>query len=214
MPDGYNGPGKREFDKTLGEYMECRFQQMRWASKTGNVLRQWESKGGEKDDIRDGYDLAMVEPEQRVAETARLHRVLQWTDLIVAEDDGQWSFAQVLEKPKKKPGAGGHPLGSFASTAAATIEGYRAGKDGSTGLADCPYPPESSEAARWAEGFGQGMEDRPPPKPEKVRKGKAAAGEANGEQPPKRTRRSMLALPAPDQMPAEMPDEDVPAPVN
>ena len=205
MPDGYNGPGKKERDKALGEYMECRFQQMRWASKTGNVLRRWEARGGEKDDIRYSYGLAMADPEQRAAEARRLHRVLQWDDLIKAGDDGQWSFARVLEKPRRKIGAGGHPLGSFPSTAMATIEGYKAGKDGSTSLADCPYPPDSSEAARWAEGFGQGMEDRPPPKPEKQSGRKKGAANGGADAAPRRGRR--LALPAPDAIPSEMPDE-------
>lgn len=197
MPDtGYNGPGKREFDKALGEYMECRFQQMRWASKTGNVLRVWESRGGVRADIRTGYDLAKAEPEERAAETVRLHRVLEWSDLIRPGEDGQWSFADMLEKPHKQPGAGGHPLGSFASTAMATIEGYKAGKDGSTSLADCHYPPDSAEAGRWAEGFGQGLEDRPPPKPEKE-SGRTGAA-SNGADAAPRRRRGRLALAAPE----------------
>lgn len=194
--NGYNGPGRRESDKALGEYMECRFQQMRWASKTGNVLRVWESRGGKKKDIQFGYDLAKATQEERAQKVGDQHRVLEWSDLIRPGENGQWSFADMLERPHKQPGAGGHQLGSFASTAMATIEGYKAGKDGSTALADCPYPPDSAEAGRWAEGFGQGLEDRPPPKPEKE-SGRAGAA-SNGADAAPRRRRGRLALGAPE----------------
>ncbi len=56
-PDGYNGPGRETALETAADYEEERFTVMQATSRCGAILRAWERKGGDANDIRDLYVL-------------------------------------------------------------------------------------------------------------------------------------------------------------
>jgi hypothetical protein len=189
---GYNGPGKDAYLDRLGKHIHIRFNIMRWMSKAAHNLAAWESSGGDKRDILDGYLLTKLTGEERAAEAMRINRVWAWHGVAKEEKQGQWSFVEALEPAKEQIGAGGHPLGSLPSVELAKHDGYQSGKQGHLNLSDNHWPSDTLEAGAWAEGFGMGMEDRPAPKPAKAKNGEA------DDEPKAPRKRGQRALPAPD----------------
>lgn len=181
-PDGYEGPGKNDYHETVGALLEEHFNQMQAMANQSAIMREWESRGGNKNDLKDGRLFAKMEPEERHAEALRNMRVWQWNDVIELDADAQMEFASALKTPENK-----FPLGTRASIALANIDGFKAGKErDGLGLADNPWPDKQrcvGERDAWAEGWGKGFRYRPPPKPSKE--------EANGED------RKPLAIAAP-----------------
>ena len=186
-----NGPERRQFLDRLGEYTEIRFQQMRWASKAGALLARFEAEGGNRDDIRDGFDLGKLNPEERQAEVRRQMKVAGYMGVTSWSEDGQGSFTATFDAPTDELdtlGAGGAPIGSRLSLARSHADGYNSGKLGAE-LSACPFAAESEEAKAWEVGFHDGIEDRKPPK----RRASPANGTSESEQP---------AEEAPEQPPA------------
>lgn len=211
----YNGPGKDAFLEACAEYEEHRFAIMRATSLAGHVLSGWEDKGGNKNDIRDGFVLRQMTPEEQRAELRRQARVAGWLGIISEDQTGQTSFIKAFEAPAKAAetlGIGGAPLGSRLSEVRAKTAGFNDGKAKAgpglqDGLAQYEWEPDSPEALAYAEGWGDGNKLRPPPK---VRKGESDTGNpvseatdsgdpAPAEEAPKqrRGRGAVPALPAP-----------------
>ena len=179
MPDGSNGPSKEDYDQTLGRYINAMYEMMRAKGKCGQILDGWERRGGRKQRIQIGYKIVNMDDEKRRDFVADNLYVFGINALLTEETTGQLSFAAAMEAPKpKRPGAGGHPLGSASSIGIAKFDGYESGKRGSLALADNPWMGvDGAEGERnsWDEGFGQGVEDRPLPKVAK------AASQPDGE---------------------------------
>ena len=174
----YNGPDKPTFDDHLAEYIELRFNIMRYTSKVAKLKGRWEQKGGDFADVQHGFKMSQLTvDEQRAAISART-RVEGWLGIAtVTEDDGQISFTASFDQKPAELGAGGAPLGSRLSLARAATDGYNTGRHNGS-LSDCPFAAESEEAHAWATAYGDGMEDRPAPKPPKPPKaGKSATEE-------------------------------------
>jgi ribosome modulation factor len=178
-----NGPAKARFIDRLGEYTEIRFQQMRWASKAAKCLDAHEREGGDRDDIRDGFTLGKLSPDERKAEIRRQMRVASYMGVTTWQETGQASFIATFDQPPEELdtlGAGGAPIGSRLSLARAHVDGYNTGKAGGE-VSVCPFPAESEEATSWETGWQDGREDRPEPKPSKQ-----AHAASNGDGEPKR----------------------------
>lgn len=177
-----NGPNKAQFEDTLAEYTEIRFQQMRWASKASACLNRFEARGGDRDQVRYGFEQGKRSPEERVAVARARNQVDGWIGVVDWKEDGQGTFAAAFDAKAPVPegtGAGGAELGSRLSIARAGIDGFNTGRAGGS-LADNPWVEilgASQEAAVWAENFGDGLAERPEPKPRK----KKEAAEPEGE---------------------------------
>lgn len=164
-----NGPNKTVFLDALGEYTEVRFQQMRWASKAAACLAKFERKGGDRADVQDGFALGKMTMEDRVADVKRRNRVAGFMGVTTWEETGQGTFTATFDMPAaEEQGAGGAPLGSRLSVARAAIDSYNTAKAGGS-LADNPWGADTEEFGVWAENFGDGLADRPPPKERKTR---------------------------------------------
>ena len=187
--DGYNGPGKERFLDVLADYEEERFFIMRHTSRAGKILRSWEQIGGEKDDIKDGYALRQMDKDDQVRELRRQVRVASWVGVIDEDRAGQASFLRVFDaKPAKEQelGIGGAPIGSRLSIVRARAAGFGDGKlrGGPTlgeGQELYTWSFDSEEAMAYAEGFGDGLLLRPPPK---VKKGEEVEDEQPVEEAP------------------------------
>lgn len=168
----YNGPDKPTFDDHLAEYIELRFNIMRYTAKVAKLKGRWEQKGGVFADVQHGFKMSkLTADEQRAAISAR-SRVEGWLGIAtVTEDDGQISFTAQFDQKPVELGAGGAPLGSRLSLARAATDGYNTGKH-SGSLSDCPFAAESEEAHAWSTAYGDGMADRveKPPKASKAAK--------------------------------------------
>src|SRR5690348_11118041 len=106
---------------------------MRWASKAGALLARVEAAGGNRDDIRDGFDLGKLNPEERQAEVRRQMKVAGFMGVTQWAEDGQGSFTATFDAPADELdtlGAGGAPIGSRLSLARAHMDGYNSGKAG------------------------------------------------------------------------------------
>ena len=220
----YNGPSRDEFYDDLATYEECRFNMARAASLAGKVLAGWEKKGGDKNDLRDGYQLRQMSADEQQAELRRQWRVASWMNMISEEPSGQQSFARLFDVKPEKLGIGGAPLGTRLSIGRAMTSGYNDAKqkNGPTMaeglepyLQQFGWEPDGDEALAYCEGFGDGLKMRPEPKPPKEPKeskapklGKSmneqiaeeldAQAKAEAEVAPKRGRRQQAALPAPE----------------
>lgn len=181
MSDGYNGPGQESFESALGRHIDIRFNIMRWTSRAAHNLAAWEREGGVKDDILEGYDLARLDPEQRVSKVAQRNRVASWMGVASVDGKGQWSFAETFDKTDDPKGAGGHRLGSMPSLGIAKTDGYRSGKGGILKPEDNPFAAHTKESEGWLIGYDLGVEDRP------TKKAKAN-GHDTAEPPPKKKR--------------------------
>ena len=170
---GYNGPPKEKVFDAIGRLLEQRFAQMRAMAKQAAIYAAFEAIGGDPKDLKDGVEYSRMSFEEMVAGAQRQVRNWGWRGIpIDADDGGQFSFAAALsEVVPSQEGSGVYPLGSAPSLGMAKIDGYQCGKRGSLALADNPWPATSEEAGLWAQGFGEGMEDRKPEKPSKVELG-------------------------------------------
>ena len=177
--DGSNGPTQAEYFRHLGVEIDYVFQRMRLVSKSGHNQRAWEARGGDREQIQLGRKLAKLTPDERRAKVASTNQVHNWEGLVKEEAEGQFSFAAALQPGTKAGGEDrAYPLGSAPSLGLAKIDGYQSGKRGALNLADNPWPDDAQECGVWAEAFGMGMEDRPPPKPSKT---KADAADPEGD---------------------------------
>ena len=183
--EGYNGPTKEAFIDALGEYEEYRFEIMRYMSKAGKVIASWEKSGGCGDDLRDGYRLRKMEPDDQRAELRRQFRVAGWLNIVDQDRAGQSSFLKVFDVKEPELGIGGAPLGSRLSVVRAKSAGYNDGKSKNgpslqDGIELYVFDAESEEALAYAEGYGEGLLLRPAPKAKKSddAEGDAPAGEA------------------------------------
>lgn len=194
--DGYNGPDKEKFFDALGRYEEERFEIMRHMSMAGKILGAWEKDGGDKDDLRDAYVLRKLTPEDQQAELRRQFRVAAWLGVVDPDRLGQRSFISLFDVKEEMVGIGGAPMGSRSSIIRAKGAGFKDGKTRSgpslqEGMEAFEWPADCDEALSYAEGFGLGLELRPPPKARKGdaddEQGDEDAGEPDGEdeQPPK-----------------------------
>lgn len=191
---GYNGPSKEEFLETLADYESHRFDIMSAMSKAGKVVATWEKSGGDKADLKDGYALRKLEPEDQKAELRRQFRVASWLGIVDSDRIGQRSFINLFDVKEEMFGIGGAPLGSRLSIIRAKSAGFGDGKSKNgpglqEGLEAYGWPADCDESMSYSEGFGEGLGLRPPPK---ARKGDAEddqgedEGEAPGEaEPPK-----------------------------
>jgi hypothetical protein len=181
----YNGPDKVAFMDTLADYEEHRFAVMRATSLAGKVLATWEKKGGNKDDIRQGYDYRQMLPEEQRAEVRRRLRVDQWMGLVAEEDGGQGTFKRLFDMtPEPETGIGGAPIGSKLSVGRAKAAGFNDGKakNGPSlqeGIESYGFAADSEEALAYAEYYGEGLLLRPAPKEPKGDK----AGDSDGGSP-------------------------------
>jgi hypothetical protein len=180
-PAASNGPGKDKFLDMLADYEEHRFSVMQAMSLAGKVLAEWERWGGNKDDLRDGYKLRQMEPDEQKTELQRQLKVAGWLGIVDEDATGQKSFLKVFEQPANVAadalGIGGAPYGSRLSIGRAKVAGYNEGKakngptmqEGLDRYFDLlGWSIESEEALSYCGGFGQGLELRPAPKPKKA----------------------------------------------
>jgi hypothetical protein len=220
----YRGPSKDLYHDALADYEEARFNVMRATSIAGKVLADWERRGGVKNDIRDGYALRQMTPEEQQVELRRQWRVASWMGMISEDATGQKSFAKLFDiKTPAKTGIGGAILGSRLSVGRAMTAGYNDAKqrNGPTMqeglepyLKEFGWAKDSEEALAYCEGFGDGLKVRPPPKapkepsPETLSKKieKELAAKEKAEAAAKKNGapggRKQAALPAPDAPPA------------
>lgn len=238
----YNGPDKALFLDVLADYEEHRFSMMRAASLAGKVLNDWESKGGHKDDIRDGYAYRQMLPEEQRAEVRRRHRVEQWMGIVAQDADGQGTFEKLFElTPDIAMGIGGAPLGSRLSIGRAKTAGFNDGKSRNgpslqEGIELYGFVADSDEALAYAEGFGDGLKLRPPPKAkskdedeadepktsaltvmtEKLKAMDAATAQASGDDAPKRRGRKPKTAEVVSIRgnPVQVDDEETPGPLH
>ena len=168
---GYNGPSQERFFDVLAEYEEQRFLMMRAASNAGKILNAWEGAGGQKDDLRDAYKLRLMDPDDQKAELKRQLRVASWLGIVDEDRIGQTNFLKAFEaRPQAVvTGIGGVPMGTRLSIVRAKEAGFNDGKlkNGpglQEGLEQFQWEPDSEEALSYAEGFGEGLKLRPPPK--------------------------------------------------
>lgn len=182
-----NGPTKDEFNDALADFESLRLEQMAIMARQARVMEQWEKKGGDRDDLRDGFKLSQLDEADRQREVKRRQRVHGWMGIVIVEDDGQVSFAPTFEVPTQT-GAGGAELGSRLSLVRAKTDGFNSGKHREGALSQNPWPADTEEALEWASGYGAGAEYRKPPKPTK--EASEADGEANDEATPKRGRKA------------------------
>ena len=198
---GYNGPNREKFLDTLAEYEEHRFDVMRATSLAGKVMAEWERWGGDKQDLRDGFALRKMTPEEQKTELQRQYRVAGWLGIVDVDAAGQRSFLKVFEQPAPMEGSGigNAPLGSKLSLVRAKSAGYNDGraKAGPTmqeGLEvyanNLGWEADSEEALAYAGGFGEGLKLRPPPKV-----GKSDAEEEAGEEQEAPTDERVVSLP-------------------
>jgi hypothetical protein len=171
---GYNGPERDAALETAADYEELRFDIMKATSECGALLRAWEKKGGNPDDIRDLYNLRKMSPEEQQAELRRQNRVFGWAGIVTVDDKGQADFLVGLDTKTVASGIGNAPLGSRLSLVRARTAGYNDGRakgsgtlqDGLKVWADLlGWEADSEEALSYAEGYGEGLKLRPPPKP-------------------------------------------------
>jgi hypothetical protein len=179
----YNGPDKDAFWESLGAYEEQRFLLMRHMSLAGKILAEWEQKGGDKDDLRDAYVLRKLDKDDQQAELRRQFRVASWLGIVAPEKMGERRFVSLFDVPEEMVGIGGAPMGSRSSIIRAKGAGFKDGKTRSgpslqEGLEAYGWPADCDEALSYAEGFGLGLELRPPPK---ARKGDDDEDEEGGE---------------------------------
>lgn len=171
--DGYNGPGKDEYWEALGRYEEECFLIMRHTSLAGKILAEWESDGGEKDDLRDGKMLKNLSKEDQQTEIRRQFRVAAWHDIVNPDKMGQKSFISLFDVPDTLTGIGGAVFGSRSSIIRAKAKGFYDGKKrGGPGLQEglefFDWPADSDESLSYCEGYGIGLQERPPPKTKKT----------------------------------------------
>jgi hypothetical protein len=169
----YNGPDKDAYWESLGEYEEQRFLVMRHMSLAGKILAAWEQKGGDKDDLRDGYTLRKLDKEDQQAELRRQFRVASWLGIVAPEKMGERRFVSLFDVPEEMVGIGGAPFGSRSSIIRAKGAGHKDGKakDGPSmqqGLESYGWPADCDEALAYCEGYGLGLPLRPPPKQKKI----------------------------------------------
>ena len=167
----YNGPTKDEYFDALASYEGHRFEIMRLTSLAGKVLNDWEKRGGIKDDLRDGYKLRQMDPDEQRAELRRQFRVAGWHGIVDEDVGGQRSFLRAFDAPpvEAPAGIGGAPLGTQLSKVRALAAGFNDGKSrNGPGLQDgielYGFEADSEEALAYAEGWGDGNKLRPPPK--------------------------------------------------
>lgn len=186
----YNGPDKTQFHDHLADYEEARFNMMRAASLAGKVLNDWEKKGGNKNDIRDGYALRQMNSEEQQAELRRQVRVASWMNLISEDAYSQTNFLKVFDAPPTvEVGIGGAPIGSRLSLGRAMSAGYNDGKTRNgpglqDGIESYGWVADSEEAMAYSEGWGDGFKLRPPPKAPKEKSLSEAIDEELGQQEP------------------------------
>lgn len=181
MATGNNGPTKAQYFDYLGKEIEYEFQRMRWTAKSGHNQVRWEAIGGDRLELQVGRKMAKMDAPERAAYAGSIHNVLAWHGEIKEETDGQFSFAEAMDKASEDEAAGRtYPLGSAPSLGLAKIDGYRSGKKGSLNLADNPWPDDTMECGVWSAAYGEGMEDRPPPK---VRSGSANPDDEGEDEP-------------------------------
>lgn len=170
--EGYNGPSKEDFLETLADYEEVRFFIAQANSKAGKILGSWEKAGGDKDDLRDGYKLRLMDTSDQQRELRRQFRVAGWIGVIDEDRTGQASFLKVFDVKAPELGIGGAAIGSRLSIVRAKSAGFNDGKAKNgpamqEGIEAYDWTPDSDEAMAYAEGFGKGLELRPPPKVKK-----------------------------------------------
>ena len=165
-----NGPSRDQYEDFQAEYTEIRFMQMRWASKAAKVRARYENMGGDPEDLKIGYELGKMDNDKARARVLGFNRVARWAGVVTVDDLGQGSFAATFEEPPApaETDLGQAAMGSRLSIARAHMDGWNSGAKGKGSLDDNPFKhaPGSREFGEWAQGFGEGMEDR---KPEKVK---------------------------------------------
>ena len=185
----YTGPSKDDFLERLARYEGIRFEIMRLTSQAGKVLEEWEKRGGDKKDIKDGYSLRQMTVEEQRAELRRQFRVAGWIGAVDEDAAGQRSFLAAFDAPPVEPptGIGGAPLGSDLSRVRALSAGFndgraRKGPGLQDGIELYGFEADSPEALAYAEGWGQGFELRPPSKPSRAESAEDAEdGDLNAE---------------------------------
>lgn len=215
-----NGPTQADYDDALGEFTEIRTAMQRLASKASKVMNRYEAKGGDPDDIRFGHKLGKLSKSEAAAKLAGMVRIGVWSGIQIAyEADGQASFSTTFDAPAAGT-AGMTVLGSRVSMARAYSDGWNTGKAGGA-LADNNYSafPGSEEFGKWADGFGDGMEDRPDPIAKEAKKNRKNGAKAEAESPsvevapeekPAPRKRGQRLLAAPDVASEEMPEPPPP----
>lgn len=189
--DGYEGPGRLEALETAADFEEFRFAQMQAMSGCGAVLRGWERRGGDKKDIQDLYAMRDMTIEEVMAELRRINRTISWK--LDTDDNslGQADFFRAFEPPQQVTGTGigAAPIGSRLSKVRAKVSGFNEGKAKGSGsmqdglapyLNDFGWEPDCAEALAYAEGYGEGLKLRPPPKAPKDNDGQAADEQTEG----------------------------------
>jgi hypothetical protein len=171
----YQGPSKADYFDALASYEEARFNMQRAASLAGKALDAWEKRGGIKDDIRDGYKLRQMQPDEQRAELRRQFRVAGWHGIVDEDVAGQRNFLKVFDAPPVEPamGIGGAPIGSQLSRVRALASGFNDGKQRKgpslqDGIELYGFPADSDEALAYAEGWGDGFKLRPAEKVKKI----------------------------------------------
>lgn len=202
--DRYNGPDRASALDATADYEEQRFAVMKATSKCGAILRSWERKGGNADDIRDLYALRKMTPEEQQAEMRRNTRVFGWAGIVTVDEEGQSSFIARFDPPVTDgSGIGNAPLGSRLSIVRAKSAGFNDGKAKGVGtmqdglkvyLQTLGWEVEGPEAHSYIEGYDDGLELRPPAKLKKTDEPApidmtAVVETAETEPPPAKTRR-------------------------
>lgn len=191
---GYNGPDREKFLDTLADYEGYRFAVMQATSMAGKVMAEWERLGGDKQDLRDGFALRKLDPDEQKMDLRRQYRVAGWLGIVDEDAIGQRSFIKVFEQPTAvtAAGIGSAPLGSRLSLIRAKSAGYNDGKikNGPTmqeGLEvyanSLGWEADSGEALSYAEGFGEGLPQRPAPKERKAKESDEAPDEGGSDEP-------------------------------
>lgn len=153
-----NGPSMAEFEEVLAEFTELKTASQRLNQKIKTCLGNYESKGGDPDEIKDGYQLGKLDKASAQARVKRFNKVARWTGVIAWEEGGQANFSATFDQPAV---ASGPAPGSRLAVARAYGDGWNSGKNGAL-IDSSPFShaPGSKEFVAWRDGWEEGQRDR------------------------------------------------------
>jgi hypothetical protein len=143
-----------EFDHFLATDIELQSQIGRLRKKVGTNMAQWESLGGDADDIREGRRL----DKEGLERLKRVTRVAGYMGLVAVDKKGQWGFHAVLA-PDAKPSPTTATKEGRSALARADADGWNSGWAGGS-PEDNPHEPGTEIYAIWAKAVMDGAAER------------------------------------------------------
>ena len=169
-----NGPPVDEFPSFLARDLELGSQIARLNAARGTNLAQWESLGGDSDEIREGRKF----DRDGMARLNLIKRVAGYMGMIEVEASGQTTFAKALDPNAPKPKAKGLTAEAL-ELARADGDGWNTGWAGGS-QGDNPHEPGTEIHVGWARACTDGADAR---QQRDAAKGKAPAVAAEKRKP-------------------------------